>query len=553
MKSFLKQKSVVLCFALSLGHGLFAQDLNEVTEKITQVIDLVMLQTELNLAANNGGPDIIQIGEGVFDLSVLGQDLVYYPLPEGKVTKEEKYPITIVGAGKGKTIFDAGKSVRKLGLTTAQLKDDQGVVITVKGITFRNGGGSSSDHAGLTVQTKKGSIEVRDCEFLSTNGSRGSSLLAMAGAKDGLGFIRVIGCRFDSLRTTVKISSIRSSAYIEESKFTNFRDYPALDISNNLGESYISKCKFINNRTTREAPLNVYVFPNGSVDVVNCTFENNLGAISGALRVAGRESTVNILKNTFTANKGGTGSGAAVITMDGSGKIIADANLFQENHNNTQGGGLSLITGGNKKAGVGDNKAFIGIYNNIFSKNRTAGDGGGVYVETQEGNVEFFNNTLVENTTLAFPNCTTGAGLCLKTCANEATAIIYNNIFWNNACKSKAGIDLRIDNDPDYSFPAILLQPDGIGASVVVSNNIARNTSNTISNAVTVKNNIIEDPMLDSKFKLQAKSPAIDAGTKYGHGVFGAGKDFSGKERVIDGNGDGQPEVDLGAIEYKQK
>jgi hypothetical protein len=212
-----------------------------------------------------------------------------------------------------------------------------------------------------------------------------------------------------------------------------------------------------------------------------------------------------------------------------------------------------MISAGNKKAGAGDNKAFIGVYNNIFYKNSTAGDGGGVYVETQAGNVEFIYNTLVENTTLAFPNCTTGAGLCLKTCANEATAIIYNNIFWNNACKSKTGIDLRIDNDPDHSFQGFLLQPDGIGASVLVSNNIVRNTSITISNAVAVKNQLLEDPLLDSKFKLQAKSPAIDAGTKYGHGVLGAGKDFARTERELDGNGDGNKVVDLGAIEYKRK
>lgn len=553
MKSFLRQKAVFFCVALSLGQGLFAQDLNEANEKITQVIDLLMLQTELNLAASNGGPDIIQIGEGVFDLSVLDQDLVYAPLPEPRVNKEERYPITIVGAGVGKTIFDAGKSVRKLGLTTAQLKKDMGVSITVKGITFRNGGGSSSDHAGLSIQTKQGTIEVRECEFLSTNGSRGSSLLAMTGTQGGMGFIRVISCRFDSLRSTVKISSLQSTAYVEESSFTNFRDYPALDISNNLGVSFISKCKFLNNHTTREAPLSAYVFPNGTVEVADCTFENNLGAMSGALRVAGRESDVNILRNTFTSNKGGTGSGAALIAMDGSGKIIADANLFQENRNNTQGGGLSMISGGNKMAGVGDNKAFIGIYNNIFSKNATAAEGGGVYVETQEGTVEIINNTLVENTTQASPNCITGAGMCLKTIANEATAVIYNNIFWNNACKNKVGIDLRIDNDPDYSAAGWLLQPDAIGASVLVSNNILRNTSIRISNAVEVKNQFMEDPLLDSKFKLQAKSPAIDAGTAWGHGILGGGKDFAGKERIVDGNGDTKKVVDLGAIEYYKK
>jgi len=553
MKSSLKQKAVFLCFALSLSQCLIAQDIGEVQEKITQVVDLIMLQTELNIAASNGSPDVIQIGEGVFDLSVLDQDLTYAPLPEPRVPQEERYPITIVGAGMGKTIIDAGKSVRKLWISSAQLKNDMGVLITVKGITFRNGGGASSGPAGLMIGTKMGTIEVVECEFLGTHGSHGPSLYATSGTKFGGGFINVISCRFDSLRSPVTLFGLVTTASVIKCKFTNFRDCPALDISNNSGGSFISKCKFINNRTIREAPLNANVMTSGSVEVVNCTFENNLGAASGALRVAGRESSVNISRNTFTANSGGTGSGAAVIAMDGSGKIIADANLFRGNHNDTQGGGLSVISGGTKKAGASDNKMFIGVYNNIFSENRTAGEGGGLYVETQAGDIEIINNTLAENSTLAFPNCATGAGLCVKTCDNEASTLIFNNIFWNNRCKSKAGIDLRIDNDPDYSFPGRLLQPDGIGAPVVVSNNIARNASSTISKAVTLKNQITEDPLLDSTFNLQAKSPAIDAGTKYGHGILGGGKDFAGKERVIDGNGDGQPEVDLGAIEFKKK
>ena len=101
MKSSLKQKAVFLCFALSLSQCLIAQDIGEVQEKITQVVDLIMLQTELNIAASNGSPDVIQIGEGVFDLSVLDQDLTYAPLPEPRVPQEERYPITIVGAGMG--------------------------------------------------------------------------------------------------------------------------------------------------------------------------------------------------------------------------------------------------------------------------------------------------------------------------------------------------------------------------------------------------------------------------------------------------------------------
>ena len=553
MKSFFYQIGLFMCFALSFGQNVFAQTLNDVNENIVQVVDLIMLQKELSDAASNGEYDIIHIGEGVFDLSLLDQDLVYYPLPLPNVPKEEKLPIMIVGAGAGKTIFDAGGSARKLGLSTAQLKDDMGASITVIGITFRNGGGSSSDHAGLSISTNKGHIEVRDCEFLSTDGSNGSTLLAMTGIKEGLGFIRVISCRFDSLRSTVKIGSSRANAYVEESEFTNFRDYPALDISNNLGVSFISKCKFINNHSIREAPLNANVFSNGTVDVSDCIFENNFGAQSGAVKVSGREAEIRFNGNTLTANSGGKGGGAALLTMEGSGKITVEANLFKENYNNTQGGGLSIIAGGSKMAGLDDSKAFIGIYNNIFSENRTADEGGGVYVETQKGTVEIINNTIIGNTTMAFPLCNTSAGLSLKTVMNEASAVIYNNIFWNNTCKSELGSDLRIDNDPNSSAVGWLFEPDGIGASVLVSNNVVRSTSITISNAVAMENQIIENPLLDSIFNLHPNSPAIDAGTALGHGILDGGKDFTGKARVVDGDGDGKKVVDIGAIEYTKK
>ena len=73
-----------------------------------------------------------------------------------------------------------------------------------------------------------------------------------------------------------------------------------------------------------------------------------------------------------------------------------------------------------------------------------------------------------------------------------------------------------------------------------------------ISNTVEVKNQLNVDPLLDTNFKLKSNSPAIDAGTSFGHGIFDA-KDFEGKSRVIDGNDDGEAVVDIGAIEYKQK
>lgn len=553
MKSFLFGKILLLSFTLVIVQCYGRAEIqNDELTKIANVSDLTMLQMKLNIASGNRQPDIIQIDEGVYDLSLLSEDLYYYPLPYPKVNQEEIYPITIIGAGAGKTIFDAGNSVRKFAIFTAQLKDDTGASITVKGITFRNGESDLwSAHTGLFIGTKKGNIEVRECEFLSTNGSYGSTLSAYTGTKHGLGgFIRVISCIFDNLATTVNLNNLRGSTFVEESKFTNFRYYTALDIITNAGVSYISKCIFTNNHSTeQDAPLNAVVWSGGTVEINESTFENNRGSNGGAIRVTGEEATVNIFKNSFTANTGGSFGGAAQISMTVSGKIIIDGNLFKENNNNTRGGALGIFTV--PRIDVDDSKVFVGIYNNIFAKNRAASAGGGVYIEIhQQGAVEIINNTIVENTT--FTTCNKGAGLDLNTVMNNATAVIYNNIFWNNKCKNnKPGIDLLIDNDPNKSI-IWGIEPDGIGARVLLSHNIIGKYNINIEDNVEIENQLNVDPLLNENFKLTQKSPAIDSGTALGLGKFGA-EDFEGKSRVIDGNGDGKAVVDIGAIEYKKE
>ena len=49
-------------------------------------------------------------------------------------------------------------------------------------------------------------------------------------------------------------------------------------------------------------------------------------------------------------------------------------------------------------------------------------------------------------------------------------------------------------------------------------------------------------------FHLQAQSPCIDKGTNYAPEL--PDKDKDGKPRVIDGNGDGEAIVDMGAYEF---
>ena len=126
--------------------------------------------------------------------------------------------------------------------------------------------------------------------------------------------------------------------------------------------------------------------------------------------------------------------------------------------------------------------------------------------------------------------------------------VIHNSILWNNKDSSGTGtITSTIYN-----------------ATIILAYSLAQGTggsSNWTSDPsfVNIGGNIDTDPMFvtpidpstapttTGNLRLQTGSPAIDAGDNTF--VAGVPVDLDGKPRIIDGNLDGTPTVDMGAYE----
>jgi hypothetical protein len=225
-----------------------------------------------------------------------------------------------------------------------------------------------------------------------------------------------------------------------------------------------------------------------------------------------------------------------------------------------------LEGGGSYLSGNGGGVEF---YNNIFSKNYSGNNGGGVFMGTYgslmttTGSATYMvNNTLINNQAKNY-----GGGAYID---NYIGSTIHNNIVWKN----RAGTEGNNGNDLYINIiPVTFYRHYDMGLSIF--NNILGRKADfemgqsrdlvitAINSNYTQGNNITSNPRLNKNFLLRSKSPAIDAGDnaavhtpspkpsefyfvpKY--------TDFKGDTRIIDGNGDGNAVVDIGANEAVPK
>ena len=257
-------------------YSLGAQDADTV---MTNVMDFIQLQTALDLAESNKKPDVISIGEGTISLKGLNQHFIYEPPHRPDPQMEEHYPLTITGAGRGKTIIDgAGGSI--FTILTGHMSDDFGADITVSNICFKN----VTDFVGsaLGIGTKKASIRVENCKFINCKGREGSGLMAATGGADISGPVYVRKCIVDSCQGAFKLSS-NWIVTIEKCEFTNNTTYPALSLFSPYGALVINDNTFKNNSTTTVSPVQCIILGSGEIRVNRNIFSGNSGQASGAL------------------------------------------------------------------------------------------------------------------------------------------------------------------------------------------------------------------------------------------------------------------------------
>ncbi len=243
------------------------------------------------------------------------------------------------------------------------------------------------------------------------------------------------------------------------------------------------------------------------------------------------DADVSINGITFKEGNGCSDSdphGGGIYAVTNSADITVSASVFTSNSTPGSGGGIYAATGG----------GAVTLINNLFSWG-IANRGAGAYVSTESGKVTLTNNTISDTIAQIGGE---GGGLYLSLRGDAASAEIYNNIIWGAHCCGIGGYDLYLDNDGDSN---------SIASAVDLYNNIFSPTAfycNT-PGSLLEGNNISAAPSLTSDHHLLENSPAIDAGCASPPGGLPA-MDMDGGKRVLDGNGDGVPDVDIGADEF---
>lgn len=240
-----------------------------------------------------------------------------------------------------------------------------------------------------------------------------------------------------------------------------------------------------------------------------------------------------IFKNAY-APEGDNGAGLFIKISSGNLTLenvqILDchaAAFYFTNH-----GGGAYIT-----AGSGN----VILRNCVVSGNQAKGLGGGLYLSLISGTLSFINNTIINNT-----NDTSvvegGGGVYLLLYHDIAQAHLYNNILWGNSYKHGDG-DLYIEDNGDFNFNGSL-----IAATVNMSNNDYNQLDYNLGTALTLSDNISQDPLLSADFHLAEDSPCLDQGTSTAPDM--PARDFEGDPRSHDGNRDGKKLPDMGADEF---
>jgi parallel beta-helix repeat protein len=178
----------------------------------------------------------------------------------------------------------------------------------------------------------------------------------------------------------------------------------------------------------------------------------------------------------------------------------------------------------------------VGVRTAAIENNVLAGNGTGVILYSGE-DTRLANNTFVKNT---------GAGLRLS--SGVSGTVLRNNIFWQDGaghCIYDGGTDTVTAASSDYN----LFYATG-GASVGYFQIATATLAVWRATTGLDRSSLSGDPLFanaaQDDYRLQANSPAVDAGTNVGAPV----TDQRGAPRILDGNNDGTATADIGAVEY---
>ncbi len=312
-------------------------------------------------------------------------------------------------------------------------------------------------------------------------------------------------------------------------------------------------------------------------EIRNNRFEGNSGFIGGVLA----SCFARVVGNSFVGNIAADSGGVAALC---GGELIE--NLFEGNEAGTAGGALVVYYGtivGNRFIGnrsTANGGAIQGgegpIEGNLFEANRSR-DGGAIYNwegsirrNRFEGNVASHAGGAIgwgSLSTIA-ENLMTGNeaqyGGALQNC--RFSKIAHNTIAGNRAAEGGgihdcAGAAIMNNLLLENSAYGLWIDDDGVSPSLLVNNAFYRNGEGAYRHYRQVsveaerigdylaqaEGNIGGDPKLENLRPMRG-SVLIDAGAT--SGTLTAGPDLDGRDRPVDGDGDGRALPDIGAWEY---
>ena len=290
--------------------------------------------------------------------------------------------------------------------------------------------------------------------------------------------------------------------------------------------------------------------------------------------------------NRITANRGCSGIGIYAFF----GSPLLQGNIITGNTRS----GCSASSGGGGVFLFGP--AAAEILDNVISNNTiTDGDGGGISLNGA-GNPVIRGNIISGNSASGFGSTSQGGGIVL---VNRSDALIAQNLIIGNRAEEGAGVfwivplgasgptlvnNTIVNNDASQGEGSAVFA-DGLDANALLVNNVlaapAGQTALTCgsfndpnppiiefnnvfsdggaayggicSDQTGLNGNISADPLFvdaaGGNYSVAEGSPVIDAGNNLAPEL--PATDFLGNDRIVDGDGDGVADIDMGAIEFQ--
>lgn len=280
----------------------------------------------------------------------------------------------------------------------------------------------------------------------------------------------------------------------------------------------------------------IFINHYSKVVISNCQITKNISTSAGGGIYCGSHSDP-VIKNNVVCYNQGTSGGGIFVSWYGEPKIV---NNIIEHNIAIRGGGISIslgnpwissnvisnnestttYAGGGGGINIDDGNAII--TNNLICHNISSSNGGALAIDYSNATIS--NNTITGNSSGVF-------------CDSDAHPAFYNTILFGNN-----GVEVYIeseDSDPDFYYCTV----EGGSGSFVMNGNFYTGT---------YENNIDDDPQFvntaEFDFHVDAGSPVIDGGlNSYALDSF----DLDHLPRIVDGNGNGIDDVDMGAYEFQ--